>query len=429
MLLCTLTFLCCYIILLLSEHIIAIFIVLRRAMSMSSYVVMNKAAAMELYGQRRRCTAILQLDRSSAPYRRSDIMELVSRVVDRAKVEAIGQLNNSVWEVVFRDEATKELFVGMELEVKGKRAAVTELQKLTRRVRILHVPTCVPNEFLTSKLGDYGVKVKQIGNDYDRHDGLMSNVRVAVVECRDVNRIPDTLPWIFEGMTGRALVFVQGRPPRCHRCGDRSHKLAQCTAARSYASAAREEADDELEMDDQETEESTSVTAPQQPTVGESAGQVAATSSEGATAEATATATAEVDVGASSMSEGEASDDNDGDEDTSATETEGASATASWAEASAAEFKQPRYAIRRQKRTSKRAAMSASDTNEMPKKIKAPTTTAVKDVEGSVSAAPSTPSTPKDGDDGDPTVRSHSKTRIPTSRRRTQDRDAATSQQ
>jgi len=395
---------------------------------------------MELYGQRRRCTAILQLDRSSAPYRRSDIMELVSRVVDRAKVEAIGQLNNSVWEVVFRDEATKELFVGMELEVKGKRAAVTELQKLTRRVRILHVPTCVPNEFLTSKLGDYGVKVKQIGNDYDRHDGLMSNVRVAVVECRDVNRIPDTLPWIFEGMTGRALVFVQGRPPRCHRCGDRSHKVAQCTAARSYASAAREEADDELEMDDQETEESTSVTAPQQPTVGESAGQVAATSSEGATAEATeatvmesteatATATAEVDDGASSMSEGEASDDNDGDEDTSATETEGASATASWAEASAAEFKQPRYAIRRQKRTSKRAAMSASDTNEMPKKIKAPTTTAVKDVEGSVSAAPSTPSTPKDGDDGDPTVRSHSKTRIPTSRRRTQDRDAATSQQ
>jgi len=302
------------------------------------------------------------------------------------------------------------------------------------------VPTCVPNEFLTSKLGDYGVKVKQIGNDYDRHDGLMSNVRVAVVECRDVNRIPDTLPWIFEGMTGRALVFVQGRPPRCHRCGDRSHKVAQCTAARSYASAAREEADDELEMDDQETEESTSVTAPQQPTVGESAGQVAATSSEGATAEATeatvmesteatATATAEVDDGASSMSEGEASDDNDGDEDTSATETEGASATASWAEASAAEFKQPRYAIRRQKRTSKRAAMSASDTNEMPKKIKAPTTTAVKDVEGSVSAAPSTPSTPKDGDDGDPTVRSHSKTRIPTSRRRTQDRDAATSQQ
>jgi len=77
---------------------------------------------MELYG-RRRCTAILQLDRSSAPYRRSDITELVSRVVHRANVEAIGQLNNSVWEVVFRDEATKERFVGMELEVKGKRAA------------------------------------------------------------------------------------------------------------------------------------------------------------------------------------------------------------------------------------------------------------------------------------------------------------------
>jgi len=50
-------------------------------------------------------------------------MDLVSRVVHRANVEAIGQLNNSVWEVVFRDEATKERFVGMELDVKRKRAA------------------------------------------------------------------------------------------------------------------------------------------------------------------------------------------------------------------------------------------------------------------------------------------------------------------
>ena len=96
---------------------------------MSSYVAMSKAAAMELYGLRRRCTAILQLDRSSAPYRRSDIMELVSRVVDRTKVEAIGQLNSSVWEVVFRDEATKEQFVEMKLEVRGHKAAVSELQK------------------------------------------------------------------------------------------------------------------------------------------------------------------------------------------------------------------------------------------------------------------------------------------------------------
>jgi len=36
----------------------------------------------------------------------------------------------------------------MDVEVKGKRAAVTELHKMTRRIRILHVPTCIPNEFL-----------------------------------------------------------------------------------------------------------------------------------------------------------------------------------------------------------------------------------------------------------------------------------------
>ena len=153
---------------------------------------MDKASAMKLFSQRRCRTVVLQLERESAPYRRSDIMELVLRVLDRASVEAIGQLNNnSTWEVVFREER----FAAMEIEVKGKRAAVTELQKVTHRIRILHVPTCIPNEFLAFKLNEVRVVVNQIGYDYDRSDGLMSNVRVGVVECKDIDRIPDTMFW------------------------------------------------------------------------------------------------------------------------------------------------------------------------------------------------------------------------------------------
>jgi len=89
------------------------------------------------------------------------------------------------------------------------------------------------------------VQVKHIGYAMDKVDGLMSNVRVGEIMCKDENSVPDTLQWQFDGLSGRAIIFVQGRPPRCHRCGDRSHKVAQCLATRSYASAARLEVDED----------------------------------------------------------------------------------------------------------------------------------------------------------------------------------------
>ena len=38
-------------------------------------------------------------------------------------------------------------------------------------------------------------------------DGLMSNVRVGEIICKDENSVPDTLQWLFDGLSGRALIF------------------------------------------------------------------------------------------------------------------------------------------------------------------------------------------------------------------------------
>ena len=68
----------------------------------------------------------------------------------------------------------------------------------------------------------------------------MSNVRIATIECKRVDAVPDTLRWSFDGLTG---VFIKGRPPRCHRCGARDHKVAECTSPRTYASPMRGDMD------------------------------------------------------------------------------------------------------------------------------------------------------------------------------------------
>lgn len=139
-------------------------------------------------------------------------------------------------------------FERQEHLVKKRPTHVIDLLPPTRKIRLLRVPTCVPNEFLVSRLQALGVAVRSLTNEISKEDGLMSNVRVGTIECKDVNAVPDVMQWSLDGLSGTALVFVFGRPPKCYRCGDRTHKVAQCIASRSYAaSAARVEADDDVE--------------------------------------------------------------------------------------------------------------------------------------------------------------------------------------
>jgi len=45
-------------------------------------------------------------------------------------------------------------------------------------LRLLRIPTCVPNEFIAAEVKKVGVVVKSLVYAVDKSDGLMSNVRV-----------------------------------------------------------------------------------------------------------------------------------------------------------------------------------------------------------------------------------------------------------
>ena len=87
---------------------------------------------------------------------------------------------------------------------------------------------CVPNGYISSLLANHRVKVTRIDYEKNREDGLTLNVRIATVEASDWDLVPDTLPWSFDGLEGTALIFLQGRSPRCHRCQERAHKFFEC---------------------------------------------------------------------------------------------------------------------------------------------------------------------------------------------------------
>jgi len=154
-----------------------------------------------MYGERRRCTAVLQLDKGVL----TEIFGMLETDIDKRKVMAVGQLSNNSWEVVFQDEQIKQQFATSAHEIRGRRVTIADLQRSTRRIRIFHVPMCIPNEFLTDILRDSGVQVKHIEYAVDKVDGLLSNVRVGEIEYRDENSVPDTLQWQFDGLSGKAL--------------------------------------------------------------------------------------------------------------------------------------------------------------------------------------------------------------------------------
>ena len=99
-----------------------------------------------------------------------------------------------------------------DVYVKQHRATIADFHRQTQRLRVVRVPTCVPNEFLSAKLKEVDVTVKHIAHEINAADGLMSNVRIATIECKSVDAVPDTLRWGFDGLTGVALLFIKGRP-------------------------------------------------------------------------------------------------------------------------------------------------------------------------------------------------------------------------
>ena len=105
----------------------------------------------------------------------SEILAMLEKDIGKRKVMAVGQLNNNSRAMVFQDEQIKQQFATSVHEIRERRVTIADLQRSTRRIRVLHVPMCIPNEFLTDILRDSGVQVKHIGYAVDKVDGLLSN--------------------------------------------------------------------------------------------------------------------------------------------------------------------------------------------------------------------------------------------------------------
>jgi len=186
---------------------------------------------MRMFNDRRDRTVVLRLPpRRDGFHQRKDVLSGIKRVLRADNIEALGQLENNLrWEVVLSNETAKQrLLASPKLPVGDVDATLEPLFHTTRRLRITRVPMCIPNEYLRSLLTQRKVKVFRMELEVNREDGLMSNTRTAIVSTDDWDNVPDRLSWELGGLRGAALLYLQGRPPRCYRCLERGHKFYEC---------------------------------------------------------------------------------------------------------------------------------------------------------------------------------------------------------
>ena len=132
-----------------------------------------RAAVLAVYKERRQRTVNLKL---STTYRRADVVAAIDEAIGCRQIEAIGQLQrNYLWEVMLKQDESKLALMRSTVIVKGVVAEMSELQNRLRKIRIIHVPMCIPNAFIVDKLRDRGTRVKQLDYEVSKHDGLLTN--------------------------------------------------------------------------------------------------------------------------------------------------------------------------------------------------------------------------------------------------------------
>jgi len=376
---------------------------------------------MELFRDRRDRTVVLRLPRANSLYQRKDIVASLTRVIRADNIEFLGQLESNLrWEVVLRDVAVKDRLINPpKLPVGEFEATLEPLYHTRRQLRLTRIPTCVPNEYITSLLAQRRVKVVQMSYHVDRHDGLRTNTRIATVTTDNWENVPDDLTWELDGLRGTALLFLQGRPPRCYRCSERGHKFFECpypfctrcrrghtaddvcglTYAQRTSGTATIEEPDENELQENQEDVTEQLTESVVKVAATGARQDTEKQEEAASATPTSAAEEKEPTAAAMSTDADSSDGDDGGHLETAPEASAES-----------DYRQPREQRRRQRRTKKRAAatgVSATDDEQLKRR---------KDGEESESEHKT-----KDCSEPvlDPTVgRRHSLSRIPTGRRR-----------
>ena len=178
-----------------------------------------------------RRTVVVKLESGEGVARATFLDQLDSKL-GLGNLKALGTAgNNKEWHITLKSIEHAESLVSSGPTIQGKSAKLEILSPSTFRVRLFWLPFHVDNEDVKVWFATMGIKVKEIRME----KSALSRIKHVATLTREIicsgvhaegarDRLPDVGTRRF-----RVLVTVQGRPAKCHKCGERGHMRRSCT--------------------------------------------------------------------------------------------------------------------------------------------------------------------------------------------------------
>ncbi len=221
-------------------------------------------------------SVILSGTRDGGPYKREDFLAGLAGIIGNVstRVLSFGPLaRNSEWYLVLQDKLSKDrMLLAGTILAKGVSFGIRSADKSQFVVRVHWAPPFVPTGVITKFLDSYGTVVSVA---FDKctskgFEGVATGVR-SVVMTGNPKDVPHVMTVCHPktNHTFEFLLTVRGRKPLCLRCrheghyrrdcftpfcrhhGEYGHTTESCSAAKSYASAARPNSTTDADREDQ----------------------------------------------------------------------------------------------------------------------------------------------------------------------------------
>ena len=152
-----------------------------------------------------------------------EVMGSLLKYVRQDTIKYLQQVPGPRYRVTFRSMEFKQLFLNQEFSVRGERVIAQEVDTPSLMVKVLFVPTEIPNQLVAEALENYGTVTKVDREMFSDWSNVESGVRVAMM-----SNLKEGIPRRFFIGPYPVETRYRGQVPQCGRCGRYGHRVATC---------------------------------------------------------------------------------------------------------------------------------------------------------------------------------------------------------
>lgn len=175
---------------------------------------------------------LLTLMRGSERIDRTAIITALGQITTISDIDSLGNLGDlSEWYIIFKTKTAREDVLKIpELKIGDQIFLISEPYKHVKIVRLLNLPTSVPDTDIRTIASNWGgtvlsVDAERLPRPFEAIKSFVRRVRIRFSSRQDEDKVP--ISFRFGGFN--VSVQLEGRQKVCYRCKQGGHIKAECT--------------------------------------------------------------------------------------------------------------------------------------------------------------------------------------------------------